>query len=153
MIQRLPKRLWFFVGFSILFALNAAWLTRSDSPYSFYTTNYDVEIVNLTLEKDKLTKATTLMTVSVPVNGELINRSSRTVTMVDLDIKIYSCPRRGDSTFADCDVAVTAKVSPVVMAEPGQTRRFSETIYVSRIDLPIKRNIAWRHDVLFVHTR
>ncbi len=146
-----PVKIWIFIAVSFAVTLNVAFLTRSDSPYSHYPSPPRVELVNRSLDERKLTRASTQMVIPVRVRGEVINRSSKKVTRVDLGIEVFSCPKNRDSAESSCTLAFEATISPVVLAGPEETKPFEEWIYLSPSDLPVKRPIELKHTVRFVH--
>lgn len=150
--RRVPKVVWGFVVVTLAFGVNAAWVTRPDSPYSYYLSRPDIEIANLKIEKRKLTRRVSRVT-PVKVTGELTNRSSRTVTAIDLGVTVYSCRTRDGPDFSDCKVAFEATISPVVRVAPNETRPFDGTFYVSQTDPPVRPTIRLGHKVHFVHTK
>ena len=155
MFRGVPKKVWLFVGFCVLFTLNAAWTLRPDSPYSYYLSRPDIEITNLKIDDRVLRRKPSRMITSVTVRGELTNRSSRTVTGIDLGLTVYSCRERNSADYSACDVAFTATISPMfqVAAAPDETKPFEYHVYLSPDDLPVRRNIRIGHKVHFVHTR
>ena len=154
MFRGVPKKVWLFFGFCVLFGLNAAWTLRPDSPYSYYLSRPDIEIANLDIDnKSVLRRKTSTMVTSVTVSGELTNRSSRIVTGIDLGITVYSCRERESPDFSDCDVAFTATISPMFEAAPDETKPFRYWVTLSPDDLPVRRKIRLGHKVYFVHTR
>ncbi len=150
--RRVPKVVWGFVVVSLAFGVNAAWVTRPGSPYSYFLSRPDIEIVNLEIEKRKLTGWASTMVTPVKVTGELTNRSSRIVTAVDLGVIVLSCRKQRGQDISDCKVAIEATISPVVRVAPDETRPFAGTIYLSSADLPVRGKIRLGHEVHFVHT-
>ncbi len=152
-LRRVPKVVWGFVFVGLAFGVNAAWVARPGSPYSYYLSRPDIEIANLEIEKRKLTSPASTMVTPVKITGELANRSSRTVTAIDLGVTVYSCRKRSGEDFSDCKVAFEATISPVVRVAPDATRPFDGTIYLSSTDLPVRARVRLGHEVHFVHTK
>lgn len=140
------------IGFCVILGLGAAYVT-SDSG-NLFSSGREVTVTGFTLDEARLKKgAGTLMTVPIKAAGTITSETSKTVTVVDIDVTIYSCAKGNAETLEGCEVAVETRISPPARIQPDESKPFKSTIYLSPKDFPIAPPIRWTYEVLRVHKR
>jgi len=146
------NRLWILIGVVVIVGLGAAYVT-SDSG-NLFSSGREVTVTDLKIDAARLARgAGGLMTVPIKTSGTIVSETSKTVSMVDIDVTIYSCAKGDAETLEGCEVALEERISPAGRIQPEGSRAFESTIYLSPDELPIAPPIRWTYEVLRVHKR
>ena len=146
------NRLWVLIGVVVVVGLGAAYVTSDSS--NLFSSGREVVVSDFTIDAARLARgAGGLMTVPIKTSGTIKSETSKTVSMVDIDVTIYSCVTGNPETLEGCAVALEQRISPAGRIEPEGSRAFEATIYLSPDEVPIAPPIRWTHEVLRVHKR
>ena len=146
------NRLWGIIGAVVFVGFGTAYVTSDSS--NLFSSGREVTVTDFTLDEARLEKgAGTSMTVPIKTTGTIRSETSKIVTMVDIDVTIYSCAKGNAETLEGCDVAVEQRISPAGRIQPDESRQFESTLYLSPKDFPIAPPIRWTYQVLRVHKR
>ena len=149
------NRLWVLIGICVFIGLGTAYVTSDSGPGgNLFSSGREVTVSDFTLDEKRIMKgAGSSMVIPIKTTGTIVSATSRVVTMVDIDVTIYSCAKGNAETLEGCEIAVEARISPAGRIQPDETKPFESTIYLSPKDFPIAPPIRWTYDVLRVHKR
>ena len=146
------NRLWGIIGAVVFVGFGTAYVTSDSS--NLFSSGREVTVTDFTLDEKLLKKgASTLAVIPIKATGTITSKTSKIVTMVDIDVTIYSCAKGNPETLEGCEVAVETRISPGGRIQPDASRPFESTIYLSPKDFPIAPPIRWTYEVLRVHKR
>ena len=146
------NRLWGIIGAVVFVGFGTAYVT-SDST-NLFSSGREVTVSDFTLDEKLLKKgASTLAVIPIKATGKITSKTSKIVTMVDIDVTIYSCAKGNAETLEGCTVAAEKRISPAGRIQPDESREFESTMYLHSRDFPIAPPIRWTYEVLRVHKR